>query len=43
MSNKDGEWHPYEITGDFHRCPRRGRRMHLKAEQNIEPRELDNI
>jgi hypothetical protein len=23
MSNKEGEWHPYEITGDIHKCPRR--------------------
>lgn len=23
MSNKEGKWHPYEITGDIHKCARR--------------------
>jgi len=29
MSNKEGEWHPYEVMGDPHKCPRR-RKSQLK-------------
>ena len=33
MSNKEGEWHPYEITGDPHKCPRRRKKPYVDQDQ----------
>jgi hypothetical protein len=35
MSNKEGEWHPYEITGDPHKCPRKRRKKTYVDEEQI--------
>ena len=33
MSNKEGEWHPYEITGDPHKCPRHRKNPDVDRDQ----------
>lgn len=33
MSNKEGEWHPYEITGDPHKCPTHRKKPDVDRDQ----------
>ena len=40
MSNKEGDWHPYEIMGDPHKCPRKLRKKRLGDEDQIK---LDDL
>jgi hypothetical protein len=41
LSNKEGDWHPYEITGDPHKCPRRRRKEPYAVDE--EQSKLDGL